>query len=47
MVTACVFEDPQPHRGHEYIADYAALYAAAVWDYAKASHDGATFSRDT
>jgi hypothetical protein len=35
MVSACVFEDPQPHRGREYIADYAALYAAAVWDYAK------------
>jgi hypothetical protein len=36
------FEDPQPHRGHEYIVDYAALYAAAVWDYLKMSHDWAT-----
>jgi hypothetical protein len=39
LVPACVFEDPQPHRGHEYIIDYAALYAATVLDYAKASSD--------
>jgi hypothetical protein len=41
MVSACVFEEPQAHRGHEYILDYAALYAAAVLDYAKASNDWA------
>jgi hypothetical protein len=41
MVAACAFEDPQPHRGHEYIIDYAALYAAAVLDYAGASNDWA------
>lgn len=41
MVSACFFEDPKPHRGHEYIIDYAALYAAAVLDYAKASNDWA------
>ena len=39
LVPACVFEDPEPHRGHEYIIDYAALYAAAVLDYAKATGD--------
>lgn len=42
MVSACFFEDPKPHRGHEYILDYAALYAAAVLDYAQASNDWAT-----
>ena len=41
MVSACVFEDPKPHRGHEYIIDYAALYAATVLDYANASGDWA------
>jgi hypothetical protein len=39
LLPACVFEDPEPHRGHEYIIDYAALYAAAVLDYAKATGD--------
>jgi hypothetical protein len=42
LLPACVFEDPKPHRGHEYIPDYAALYSAAVVDYAKASDDWAT-----
>ncbi len=37
LLPACVFEDPEAHRGHEYIIDYAALYAAAVLDYAKAT----------
>jgi alpha-L-rhamnosidase len=39
LVSACVFEDPHPLRGHEYIMDYAVLYAAAVVDYAEASAD--------
>jgi hypothetical protein len=39
LVPACVFEDPTPLRGHEYIMDYAALYAAAVVDYAEAAND--------
>jgi len=39
LLPACVFEDPQAHRGHEYIIDYAALYAAVVLDYAKATGD--------
>jgi hypothetical protein len=42
LVPACVFEDPEPHRGHGYIIDYAALYAAAVLDYAKATGDWKT-----
>ena len=42
LVSACVFEDPKPHRGHEYIIDYAALYGAAVVDYAHASNDWST-----
>ncbi len=39
MVSACVFEEPRPLRGHEYIVDYAALYPAVVLDYARASKD--------
>ncbi len=42
LLPACVFENPKPTRGHEYIIDYAALYAAAVVDYAQASNDWAT-----
>ncbi len=42
MVAACVFEDARPLRGHEYIIDYAALYPAAVLDYARASNDWQT-----
>jgi alpha-L-rhamnosidase len=42
LVSACVFEDPQPTRGHEYIMDYAALYAACVLEYANASGDWST-----
>ena len=42
LLCACVFEDPRPHRGHEYIIDYAALYAAAVLDYAQATGDWST-----
>ncbi len=39
FVSACVFEEPKPQRGHEYILDYAALYTAALLDYARASND--------
>jgi hypothetical protein len=42
MVSACVFEEPRPLRGHEYIVDYAALYPATVLDYARASNDWRT-----
>ena len=42
MVSACVFEEPRPLRGHEYIVDYAALYPATLLDYARASNDWET-----
>ena len=42
FVAACVFEDPKPLRGHEYIIDYAALYPAVLNDYARASGDSET-----
>jgi hypothetical protein len=42
MVAACVFEEPRPLRGHEYIVDYAALYPATALDYARASNDWQT-----
>jgi hypothetical protein len=42
MVAACVFEDPRPSRGHEYIIDYAALYPVALLEYARASNDWQT-----
>ena len=41
LVAACVFEEPKALRGHEYIIDYAALYGAAVLDYARAANDWA------
>jgi hypothetical protein len=41
-LAACVFEQPKPVKAGDYIVDYAALYAAAVLDYAKASNDWAT-----
>lgn len=41
MVPALVVEHPQPARGHEFIIDYAALYAPTVLDYAHASGDWA------
>jgi hypothetical protein len=42
MVAACVFEEPRPLRGHEYIVDYAALYPVALIEYARASGDWQT-----
>jgi alpha-L-rhamnosidase len=42
FVPACVFEQPKPARGHVYIIDYAALYAALLLDYARAAHDWKT-----
>ena len=41
-LAACVFEQPKPVKAGDYIVDYAALYAAAVLDYAKASNDWGT-----
>jgi alpha-L-rhamnosidase len=42
MVAACVFEEPKPLRGHEYIIDYAALYPVTLLEYARASNDWQT-----
>jgi alpha-L-rhamnosidase len=42
LLAACVFERPTPHRSGDYIMDYAALYAAAVLDYTRATNDLAT-----
>jgi hypothetical protein len=42
LVSACVYDEPKPLCGRQYIMDYAALYAAAVLDYVKASGDIAT-----
>jgi hypothetical protein len=42
LVSACVYENPEPKRGHVKITDYAALYGATLLDYARASGDLAT-----
>jgi hypothetical protein len=39
LVAACVYDDPTPLCGRQYIMDYSALYAAAVLDYVKATRD--------
>ena len=39
LVAACVYDDPMPLCGRQYIMDYSALYAAAVLDYVHATHD--------
>ncbi len=39
LVPACVFETPEPTRGHEFILDYTALFPAILLDYAHASRD--------
>ena len=41
-VAACVFEVPQPHRGHCDILDYLALFVNTLLDYAEASGDWET-----
>jgi alpha-L-rhamnosidase len=41
LVAACVYDDPQPLCGRQYIMDYSALYAAAVVDYVRATGDRA------
>lgn len=42
LVPACVFEAPQPHRGHCDILDYTALYVPTLLEYAHASGDWET-----
>jgi len=39
LVAACVYDQPQPLCGRQYIMDYSALYAAAVLDYVRATRD--------
>ena len=45
LVAACVYDDPAPLCGRQYIVDYSALYAAAVLDYVRATQD-MTAARD-
>ena len=42
MLTACVFEKPAPLTTDTFILDYAALFAAVLLDYTRASKDIAT-----
>ena len=39
LVAACVYDQPQPLCGRQYIMDYSALYAATVLDYVRATRD--------
>ncbi|HWB83942.1 MAG TPA: hypothetical protein VG675_07360 [Bryobacteraceae bacterium] len=41
LVAACVYDEPKPLCGRQYIMDYAALYGAAVVDYVNATSDRA------
>jgi hypothetical protein len=45
LVSACVYDQPKPLCGGQYIMDYAALYGAAVLDYVHATKD-LTVARD-
>src|SRR5262249_44809040 len=42
LVAACVYHEPSPLSGRQYIVDYSALYAATVLDYVRATRDLAT-----
>lgn len=39
LVAACVYDQPKPLCGRQYIMDYSALYAAVVLDYVRATKD--------
>jgi hypothetical protein len=39
LVAACVYDEPKPLCGRQYIMDYSALYAAVVLDYVRATKD--------
>ncbi len=39
LVAACVYDEPKPLCGRQYIMDYSALYAATVLDYVRATGD--------
>jgi hypothetical protein len=45
LVAACVYDQPKPLCGRQYIMDYSALYAAVVLDYVRATKD-LTVARD-
>lgn len=42
LVAACVYDEPQPLCGRQYIMDYAVLFGSTVLDYARATGDTAT-----
>ncbi len=42
LVAACVYDDPEPKCGRQFIMDYAVLYIAALLDYVKAAKDAQT-----
>lgn len=42
LVAACVFDQPEPLCGRQYIMDYAVLYAACMRDYLRATGDKTT-----
>ncbi|MGC4049255.1 MAG: hypothetical protein QM757_07035 [Paludibaculum sp.] len=42
LVAACVYDDPEPKCGRQFIMDYAVLYIAALLDYVKAAKDPLT-----
>ena len=42
LVAACVYDQPKPLCGRQYILDYAVLYGATVLDYVRATGDKAT-----
>lgn len=42
LVAACVYDEPRPLCGRQYIMDYAVLFIATLLDYVKASGDRAT-----
>lgn len=39
LVAACVYDEPHPLCGRQYIMDYAVLYAATLLDYVRAAND--------
>jgi len=45
LVAACVYDEPKPLCGRQYIMDYSALYGAVVLDYVRATRD-LTAARD-
>lgn len=39
LVAACVYDEPEPQCGRQFIMDYAVLYIAALLDYVRAAND--------